>query len=51
MIFVSHRKYVVDLLQKACMLGCKNNDTPIALNLKLDKDLNGTPVDRGVTRG
>ena len=49
-IFISHRKNVLDLLQEAGILGCKSNDTPIDPNLKLDKDCNGTPVDRGATR-
>ena len=36
-IFISWRKYVIDLLQETDMLGCKNNDTPIDPNLKMDK--------------
>ena len=49
-IFISQRKYVLDLLQETGMLGCKSNDTPIDLILKLDGDPNGAPVDRGVTK-
>ena len=45
-IFISQRKYVLDLLQEIGMLGCKNNDIPIDPNLKLDEDPNGTLVDR-----
>ena len=40
-------KNVLNLLQETGMLGCKSNDTPIDPNLKLDKDPNGTLVDRG----
>ena len=46
-IFISQRKYILDLLQETGMLGCKSNDTPIDPNLKLDEDLNGTLVDKG----
>ena len=45
-IFISQRKYVLNLMQETGMLGCKSNDTLIDLNLKLDKDPNGTLVDR-----
>ena len=46
-IFISQRKYILNLLQEICMLGCKSNDTPIDPNLKLDEDPNGTLVDEG----
>ena len=31
-IFVSKRKYILDLLTKTCMLGCRPVDTPIEFN-------------------
>ena len=34
-IFVSHRKYVLDLLSEMRLLGCKATKTPIEHNLKL----------------
>ena len=46
-IFISQRKYVLDILQETSMLGCKSNNTPIDPNLKLDEDSNGTPVNKG----
>ena len=46
-IFISLRKYVLDLLQEAGMMICKSNDTPIDPNVKLDEDPNGTLVDMG----
>ena len=45
-VFISQRKYVLNLLQETSMLGCKSNDTPIDSNMKLDENPNGTPVDR-----
>lgn len=46
-IFISQRKYVLDLLSETGMLGCKPADTPIEHNLKLGEDSDGTPVDKG----
>ena len=46
-IFISQRKYVLNLLQETNMLRCKSNDTPIDSNLKLDENPRRTPVDRG----
>ena len=46
-IFISQRKYVLDLLQENSMLGYKSNDTPIDSNLKLDENLNGRLVNSG----
>ncbi|RVX14701.1 Retrovirus-related Pol polyprotein from transposon RE2 [Vitis vinifera] len=34
-IFISQRKYVLDLLSETGLLGCKATETPIKLNLKL----------------
>ena len=49
-IFISQRKYVLDLLQEVGMLGCKSNDTPIDPNLKMAEDHNGTSVDGGASK-
>ena len=35
-IFVSQRKYVLDLLGEIGLLGCKTAETPIEPNLKLE---------------
>ena len=34
-IFISQRKYVLDLLSETGLLGCKAIETPVKLNLKL----------------
>ena len=34
-IFISQRKYILDLLSETGLLGCKATETPIELNLKL----------------
>ena len=46
-IFISQRKYSLDLLQEISLLGCKNNDIPINPILRLNENPNGTPVDMG----
>ncbi|GMP98380.1 hypothetical protein CsSME_00046293 [Camellia sinensis var. sinensis] len=47
-IFISPRKYVLDLLKEIGMLGCKACDTPLELNQKLgDDEGGGATVDRG----
>ena len=46
-IFISQRKYVLDLLKETVMLGSKACDTPLELNKKLSEDSNGELVDRG----
>ncbi|CAL2239063.1 unnamed protein product [Prunus armeniaca] len=38
-IFLSQRKYVLDLLTETGMLGCKRADTPIEMNHKLCEDM------------
>jgi hypothetical protein len=45
-IFVSQRKYVLDLLVETGMLACKPIDTPIEQNHRLGEDIDDTPVDR-----
>lgn len=46
-IFLSQRKYILDLLSETGMLGCKPVDTPIEQNHKLFLCLNATPTDKG----
>jgi Reverse transcriptase (RNA-dependent DNA polymerase) len=45
-IFLSQRKYVLDFLAEVGMLECKPADTPMIQNMKLDVDLNQTPVNK-----
>uniref|UniRef100_A0A2N9FP96 Reverse transcriptase Ty1/copia-type domain-containing protein n=1 Tax=Fagus sylvatica TaxID=28930 RepID=A0A2N9FP96_FAGSY len=45
-IFVSQRKYVLDLLVETGMLACKPIDTPIEQNHRLGEDVDDIPVDR-----
>ncbi|KZV35233.1 hypothetical protein F511_09466 [Dorcoceras hygrometricum] len=46
-IYVSQRKYILDLLEETGMTGCRPSDTPIDPNLKLASITQGTPVDIG----
>ena len=46
-IFVSQRKYVLDLLTETGMLGCKPASTPMDSNKKVGSRLNKKPVDKG----
>ena len=46
-IFISQRKYVLDLLAETGMLGSKACDTPIEPNQKLGDGHSGTLVDKG----
>ncbi|CAL2268192.1 unnamed protein product [Prunus armeniaca] len=46
-IFVSQRKYVLDLLTETGMLACKLVDTPIEQNHRLGEQADDTPIDRG----
>ncbi|RVW67994.1 Retrovirus-related Pol polyprotein from transposon RE1 [Vitis vinifera] len=46
-IFVSQRKYVLDLLKETRMLGCKPADTPMDPTTKLGAKENCAPVDKG----
>ncbi|CAL9010667.1 unnamed protein product, partial [Prunus brigantina] len=45
-IFLSQRKYVIDLLTKTGMLGCKPADTPIEMNHKLCEDMDQEPTNK-----
>ena len=40
-IFVTQRKYVLDLLEEARMSGCKPSDTPVDSNKKLGEVSDG----------
>ena len=46
-IFLSQRKYALDLLQEAGMLACQPVDTPVEEGLKLCVETNQVPVDKG----
>ena len=46
-IFLSQRKYILDLLTETRMLGCKPVDTPIEQNHKLFHCLDATSTDKG----
>ena len=46
-IYVSQRKYTLDLLKETGMMGCKPVDTLMDPNLKLTKFQNNSPVDKG----
>ncbi|BBH02590.1 HXXXD-type acyl-transferase family protein [Prunus dulcis] len=45
-IFLSQRKYVMDLLTETRMLGCKPIDTPIEMNHKLCEDMDQEPTNK-----
>ena len=46
-IFLSQRKYILDLLKETGMLGCKAIDNPIEQNVKLGEDHNSPLVEKG----
>lgn len=46
-IFISQKKYIIDLLDEPGMLGCKPSITHIDPNIKLEKTKNSIPVDNG----
>jgi hypothetical protein len=46
-IFLSQRKYVLDVLTEVGMLECKPTDTPIVQNHRLGEYPNQTPTDKG----
>ncbi|XP_021801679.1 uncharacterized protein LOC110745836, partial [Prunus avium] len=52
-IFLSQRKYVLDLLAETGLLGCKPADTPIEMNHKLceDADWAGSITDKRYPSG
>jgi hypothetical protein len=45
-IFLSQRKYILDLLSEVGLLECKPTDTPIVQNHKLGEYLNRTPTNK-----
>ncbi|CAL8073329.1 unnamed protein product [Prunus armeniaca] len=45
-IFLSQRKYVMDLLTETGMLGCMPADTPIEMNHKLCEDMDQEPTNK-----
>ena len=45
-IFVSQRKYTIDLLKETCMTGCRPADTPIESNAKLGESVDKVPVNK-----
>ncbi|XP_034224126.1 uncharacterized mitochondrial protein AtMg00810-like [Prunus dulcis] len=45
-IFMSQRKYVMDLLTETGMLGCKPADTLIEINHKLCEDIDQEPTNK-----
>ena len=45
-IFISQRKYILDLLEETGMMGCKPAESPIESNHKLEAGT-GEPVDIG----
>ena len=46
-IFISERKYVLDLLEEIGMSGCKPSDTPIKQNHKLGEQTKGVLAEVG----
>ena len=46
-IFISQRKYVLDLLKEIGMLGCKPADTPMNSTKKIGTEENSAPVEKG----
>ena len=46
-IYVSQRKYVLDLLKETGLLGCKPVDTPADPNIKLSDQKTSSAVDKG----
>jgi hypothetical protein len=46
-IFISQRKYILDLLKETEMLGCKAIDNPVKMNVKLGEDSESPLVDKG----
>ncbi|BBG94842.1 HXXXD-type acyl-transferase family protein [Prunus dulcis] len=45
-IFLSQKKYILDLLTETGMLGCKPVDTPIEMNHKLCEDMDQEPTNK-----
>lgn len=47
-IFVSQRKYILDLLKDTGLMGCKPVDTPMDPNVKLEANPKDSPIERGM---
>ena len=45
-ISLCQHKYILNLLQKTSMLGCKHPSTPLDVNVKIGKGDGGTAVDK-----
>ena len=50
-IFLSRKKYALDLLQETSMSACQLTNTPVEEELKLCVETNQVPVDKGDIRG
>ncbi|CAL1363606.1 unnamed protein product [Linum trigynum] len=50
-IFINQSKYVQNMLDKFGFNNLKSSKTPMAVNIKLDKDVTGVPVDEKKFRG
>lgn len=46
-IYMSQRKYIIDLLTECEILECKQADTPMETTNKLGISRKGTPIDKG----
>jgi hypothetical protein len=46
-IFISQRKYILDLLKETGLLICKAIDNPVEVNVKLGEDSESPLVDKG----
>jgi len=45
-IFISQRKYIIDLLYETRMLGCKLTNSLVNSNVKFGKGEGGAPIDK-----
>lgn len=45
-IYLSKRKYNLDLLQETRMLGCRPADTPMESNVKIGEEKESPPIDK-----
>jgi hypothetical protein len=46
-IFISQRKYILDLLKETRLHGCKVTDNPVEVNVKLGKVSESPLIDKG----
>jgi len=46
-IFISQRKYVLDLLKEICMIDCKTTEVPIEQNHKIGSEEGSFSVNKG----